>query len=353
VSRAARLLILADDFTGACDAAGAFGTSSKTRMVVGSAEDWPRDIEVLALDLDVRDGSASEACAAMESAAHLLASAAQTFIKIDSTLRGPIAALVDTALRLARAPIAVVAPAFPEQRRLLRNGRLVVDNSDIGVSLVDILGDPSPMVMTPTSVDDLDRAMVRAQRDGHRHLVIDADSVEDLRIVAAATLRHSDWLLVGSAGLARQLAPSALTPVRLPPLATDRPLLVVAGTPARATRAQLRRLDGVDDVIVLATDDSDTRDEGQSAGALARQVAEWAERHTPRAVVLTGGATASQVCKRLGARALDIRGELAPGIPVATFHQGRWHGLPVVTKAGGFGSPDTLLDVARALGVSS
>jgi hypothetical protein len=32
---------------------------------------------------------------------------------------------------------------------------------------------------------------------------------------------------------------------------------------------------------------------------------------------------------------------------------GKWHGIKVVTKAGGFGTPDTLLDVVHALGVSS
>ena len=34
-------------------------------------------------------------------------------------------------------------------------------------------------------------------------------------------------------------------------------------------------------------------------------------------------------------------------------HGGLWDGVRVVTKAGGFGTPETLLDVVRALGVSS
>jgi len=52
--------------------------------------------------------------------------------------------------------------------------------------------------------------------------------------------------------------------------------------------------------------------------------------------------------------ALDtLRGEIEPGIPVGTLEDGVWHGVTVVTKAGGFGTPDTLLDVVRALGVSS
>jgi uncharacterized protein YgbK (DUF1537 family) len=38
---------------------------------------------------------------------------------------------------------------------------------------------------------------------------------------------------------------------------------------------------------------------------------------------------------------------------MAMFHGGIWDGLTVVTKAGGFGTPETLLDVAHALGVRS
>jgi uncharacterized protein YgbK (DUF1537 family) len=50
---------------------------------------------------------------------------------------------------------------------------------------------------------------------------------------------------------------------------------------------------------------------------------------------------------------LHLRGEIEPGIPVGTLEDGAWHGITVVTKAGGFGAPETLLDVLRALGVSS
>jgi uncharacterized protein YgbK (DUF1537 family) len=48
-----------------------------------------------------------------------------------------------------------------------------------------------------------------------------------------------------------------------------------------------------------------------------------------------------------------LLGELSPGIPGGFLIGGEWDHIPVVTKAGGFGSPDTLLDVAYALGVRS
>jgi uncharacterized protein YgbK (DUF1537 family) len=130
-------------------------------------------------------------------------------------------------------------------------------------------------------------------------------------------------------------------------------VLVVAGSPTSVTRAQLRSLHGLDDVVVLATPEADRRDAGEAAAALADRALHWARSHHPRAVVLTGGATARAVGHRIGATSLRILGELEPGIPVGSFADGLWQGVPVVTKAGGFGTPETLLDVVRVLGVSS
>jgi uncharacterized protein YgbK (DUF1537 family) len=70
-------------------------------------------------------------------------------------------------------------------------------------------------------------------------------------------------------------------------------------------------------------------------------------------VVLTGGATARAVIHRQAATSLRILGEIEPGIPIGQLEDGIWHGITVVTKAGGFGHPNTLLDVVQALGVSS
>jgi uncharacterized protein YgbK (DUF1537 family) len=66
--------------------------------------------------------------------------------------------------------------------------------------------------------------------------------------------------------------------------------------------------------------------------------------------VLAGGATARKVCERLGGAGLRLSGELSPGVPIGHIVGGPWDQVPAVTKAGGFGTPDTLLDVVRALG---
>ena len=59
-------------------------------------------------------------------------------------------------------------------------------------------------------------------------------------------------------------------------------------------------------------------------------------------IVATGGDTANALCIALGAKALEILGEVEAGIPIMQL-LGR-QSLPVVTKAGGFGGPAAIGD---------
>ena len=57
-------------------------------------------------------------------------------------------------------------------------------------------------------------------------------------------------------------------------------------------------------------------------------------------IVATGGDTANALCKALGAQALEILGEVEAGIPIMRILGEQ--SLPLVTKAGGFGSPTAI-----------
>ena len=67
--------------------------------------------------------------------------------------------------------------------------------------------------------------------------------------------------------------------------------------------------------------------------------------HQAAALVATGGETARALLTRIGARTLDLAGEVEPGVPVSRMADGR----PVVTKAGAFGDAGTLCRCRRAL----
>lgn len=59
---------------------------------------------------------------------------------------------------------------------------------------------------------------------------------------------------------------------------------------------------------------------------------------------LTGGDIATAVAGALGAEGYRIQSEVAPCIPCGTFVNSEIDDLPVITKAGGFGSDSTLCD---------
>jgi uncharacterized protein YgbK (DUF1537 family) len=247
------------------------------------------------------------------------------------------------------------------------------------------------------------RASLREMyRRGARIVIADAETPADLRGLTQA-LRQLDVrvLPVGSAGMAEWLADWFERPAReLRPLyLTSGPRLVVAGTMHRMGRRQLGRLVDVGAALV-ALDLERTLDDPRGAGdavvgevvrhlwtagcvvvslvdprggvpdlqsamdsrqltpalvterlveGLARAAAGAMDAVAPAALVLTGGDTARAVCAAIGAQALEISREAAPGVPISLFQGGRWDGLPVVTKAGGFGDPDTLVRVIQVL----
>jgi uncharacterized protein YgbK (DUF1537 family) len=201
----------------------------------------------------------------------------------------------------------VVAPAFPEQ------GRVYVDGSLHGVRVRDVLAETAERCRIE---DDLSKVQLQA-----------------------------GMLLVGSGGLARRLAGPAR--VVLPQVQGS--VLVVAGSPARETQRQLECLPA--HVEVLRTPPGTQRDSGEAAAALAQQVAARSAR--PALLLLTGGQTARLTCEALQVHAVHLLGEVQPGMPIGRLRGGKWDQTIVITKAGGFGKPEALLDALRLLSPSS
>jgi len=83
------------------------------------------------------------------------------------------------------------------------------------------------------------------------------------------------------------------------------------------------------------------------AAALGEVAARLDDAGLVTALVLTGGETAVTVARRLGATGLRVDDELEPGVPVGRLLGTRPY--RVVTKAGGFGSPDVLRTARETL----
>lgn len=64
-------------------------------------------------------------------------------------------------------------------------------------------------------------------------------------------------------------------------------------------------------------------------------------------LILTGGSTATAVCRAIGAKGLMIEDEVLPGIPLSKIIGGRHDGLHVITKAGGFGDENAMVECIK------
>lgn len=348
-----RLAIVADDLTGAADAAAPFADRGAEVSLVLT---WPPEegVDVLACVTDSR--WRDEACAAQrvrDSVGRARSwGARRLFVKVDSTLRGNVHSEVGGALRAWGGQTAVAAPAFPAQGRVVRNGVLHVHGQP---------QTPPVRSLFPEEVD-----------------VVDAETDDDLRRVAERIVR-SGAVAVGSAGLARALA-VALAPRSRAPRRPSSPVtgvLVVVGTGHPVSRGQaeallltgtarlvLSRTGAVQlepavaaltnggRVLVTAEVDGSVEPDSPEAQALAtplaRIVRDLVLDAPGTALVLTGGATALAVADELGAHALRLLGELTPGIAVGELLVGKCQ-VPTITKSGGFGRPDTLVRAAEFL----
>ncbi len=362
-----RVLIIADDLTGAMDAAGPFASRGLVTVVVASPDDCDAlqvtHATVVSVNTESRHLPFPQAAARVESAFRRLGGAVFPVVvkKIDSTLRGNVVGETVAALRASGRGRAVVAPAFPGQGRTVVDGIVLVD----GVPLAEtafVHDSLSPALRQP-----LAQAFESTGVDARVH---DATTDADLDAIVAALPLGAAPLLVGSAGLTAALARALPPGPTAAPMAFDGRILYVVGSRAASSREQVVRLSGAGVRVVLApngdpvgefeVDDGDvviaaTRaadgTEGDAAQVAARLAAHALAALTTDgigAIVATGGDTAMAILRAAGRSTLDVSCELLPGIACARLAVGE-RNIWLVTKAGGFGAPDALLRIGQRL----
>jgi len=107
------LVIIADDLTGAGDSATLFAERATTGITLDAAAPWP-DLPVLAVDTDSRYRIPTEAAGRVAAAAERARGlGARVYKKIDSLLRGNVAAEVAAAARALGSATALPWPLSP------------------------------------------------------------------------------------------------------------------------------------------------------------------------------------------------------------------------------------------------
>jgi uncharacterized protein YgbK (DUF1537 family) len=398
------LLIIADDLTGAADCGVVFAESGMEAMVVlarhqehtASPGGWP-EADVLAIDAGTRHLGPEQAAQVIRRMVHRYdgqkAHSGLLFKKIDSTLRGNVAAELTAALEARRASaservVILFAPAFPAHGRTTVNGRQMVNGEPLEETefrhgsgdrpqsnIAAVMGagglscELAGLATVRAGTDALRSALLRMAGEADV-LICDAETDDDLQAIASAGMtldKSTVW--AGSAGLARHIPLAAgfardFGVTRLTRPRVNGPILFVVGSSATASQDQARALsaapgitwfrvgkaqpapatitqhlaDGED--VLLQLDSSAVEHDRLLADWLARAVKPCAQYLG--ALLATGGETARAILDTCGIDRLRLLGEVEPGLPYSVAECGGRE-LLVQTKAGGFGGPDTML----------
>jgi D-threonate/D-erythronate kinase len=295
----ARVLVVADDLTGA-NATGArfarVGLSTASVTTAEAVEGVLADHDVVVTSTSSRHLPADEAARRVEGAIRTAGDVALVVKRTDTTLRGNIGAELDAALREVRRTHpharAIFVPAFPEAGRITVGGLQLVEGVAVARSaagrdhlspvtssrVADVVRQQTDLVVREVHLDvvqDAEDVLTRAlavPNGGEAAadvLVVDTTDRRDLTAIARAAARcvrehGAHWLVVDPGPFGPELAtalgltvmptadaPEARTPADAPPL------LVVAGSVTRTTREQLVALEHVHDVTFLDLDVAD------------------------------------------------------------------------------------------------
>jgi uncharacterized protein YgbK (DUF1537 family) len=121
------------------------------------------------------------------------------------------------------------------------------------------------------------------------------------------------------------------------------------GAAAARLAADVRTVIQAGRPCVVAVEPGNGEEKPALVALLAQAIVAAMEDAPPAALIATGGETAFRMLAAARASGVDLGGEWRPGLPYGTVAGGPWHGLPLVTKAGGFGDEETLLDLVNAL----
>lgn len=343
---AGRLVILADDLTGACDAAGTLTRYAAVRVAL-TARIPPGP--VVAVDLDTRALDPAHARRRLAWAARRVPPRALLYKKVDSQLRGNLVAELNGLMDASRKTL-VLVPALPEEGRTTVGGVHRVGGRRIALRRL--------LAGLEAKVQFSDRPHVPSASAHDRLVVVgDARRREDLRRWAALLRRTPGTVAAGSAGLAAELPHVLGWRARRQRVCwrPSRRTLVAVGSDHPRARQQLRYLASRRRLAVHSMEARDrvVTDLRQGlALVIGDRLGRAVRRLNPAsldALVLCGGATARGVLTASGASSLRLRAEVLPRMPIGSASGGAFDGRLVVTKSGAFGPPEALLIAVQAL----
>jgi len=354
-ARAVDVRIIADDLTGALDSAVAFATTHASMDVK-----WRPDAKLharLAVDVVSREGDEANAIERHRAHSEWLAGGVVRFKKIDSLLRGHVAAETLACIANTNFSRIVIAPAFPFQGRVTRGGRQVL------LSTETIVGHELQAELArdiQVAIGRRDSALPK-----ERCVIYDAETDNDLdHIVRSEWLNNPSTLWVGTGGLANALSRHLqLGATHHADHKIVGPLFGLIGTHHDVTLLQLKAIRDNDPqaLITMGSDFSSSKShllhrmsQGQSSFvsvavvgdrlAITRQIRDAFSylldgMPLPGCFLVTGGETLRAVCDGMDADRLAVEAAIEPGLPLSRIIGGTFSGVAILSKSGAFGDP--------------
>lgn len=411
-----KLLVIADDFTGALDTGVQFAAKgAATQVVVDSGIAFDeRQIQVMVVDAETRHLTGEKAYSVVFGIVKNALAAGFTHIykKTDSALRGNIGSELAAVLDAAGADRLTFLPAFPKMNRATRGGVHYIDNVPVADG---VFGQDPFEPVTESSVEKIirqgsDKAVVChsladpvCMQEPGVH-VYDAETQEDLIRLGSTLGSGGLRLCAGCAGFGSVLAELLLPEGTAPELPELEPSLFVAcGSVNPVTLHQMAVAEnagfhhihlnpiqklqaswvegnekqravenwlalaksgscildvndppGCDDTVQYASRHGMTTEfmRQQIAANLAVLVKAMLDGGLTGTILCTGGDTLLALMKQVGVGQLTPVGELTPGAVLTRFRY-RDRIYNIISKSGGFGAPDLFLQITKHKGKRS
>ncbi|HZK86265.1 MAG TPA: four-carbon acid sugar kinase family protein [Desulfosporosinus sp.] len=331
--------------------------------------------------------------------------------KIDSTMRGYPGIELLSLMRVKKVTVGVISPAFPANGRMVAGGFLFVNEGPLkqkfskGLNLMQLIGEQAKCNVRLLMLEDIRNGVDDIKEffvdiiDTQVETIIIADAVcqEDLAVISEAVKELLPRMVIaGSGGLAESLLLSLdLNNKRKILEAPSEKLLMVIGSYSPVTAKQIAWIEEKQQAVIIAVDVSklvskentfeiarvvtlaksslssgnhtaivlntlakaeslpeslelvNKRDKNLILEALGQITNEIVDRYSVGALVLSGGDTASFICKKLGCKGIKLDDEIIPGIPIGRLIGNKCDGMVAVTKSGSLGFSDAFEKVLQ------
>ncbi|MBB3589673.1 uncharacterized protein YgbK (DUF1537 family) [Rhizobium sp. BK529] len=341
-----KVAIIADDLTGSLDTGTPFMEAGLSVAVAIDVEAVGKALEtgaeVVVVNTASRGLSEEEAVARVRATAEALSSAGSAIFmkKIDSRLKGNVAAESIALADMLGLKNILMAPAIPDQERITYRGCVVGRGVEHPLPIADLFSGYGRNVNIADAEDDADLDMIVSENDWLSTLAVGARGLgsalarrlgEAARVAPEFPTTRKTLFAFGSRDPITAVQMDRLVASQALRIVVDAPMGIVESGEGLALPALLRCTGEMQGNAALV------------AARFAQGVKSVIDDTRPDMIMVGGGDTALAVFRELGVTVLLPKGEIEAGVPWFDVRDVNGRQFRCAVKSGGFGNSDSLL----------